>query len=151
MIFRLCRSVDCTERGGKQVTGCIQSFMLPWKPRKRHIWPVSQNLSPVNFLPAKFQLVSCNLSVALIWQMTYTHKLPKLCSATFSTTTRPSHLIVLGLQTVKTNFFSLFWPVKNVDTWQRKNLFGQSTWSGHCPKFILSHVIILRQLCDTQL
>ena len=34
------------------------------------------------FPPAKFQLVSCNLSLAMIWQMTYTHKLPKLCSAT---------------------------------------------------------------------
>ena len=33
------------------------------------------------------------------------------------------------------NFFSLFWPVKNVETWQRKNIFGTSTWSGHCPKF----------------
>ena len=29
-----------------------------------------------------FQLVSGNLSLAIIWQMTYTHKLPKLCSAT---------------------------------------------------------------------
>ena len=26
--------------------------------------------------------MSCNLSLAMIWQMTYTHKLPKLCSAT---------------------------------------------------------------------
>ena len=30
-----------------------------------------------------------------------------------------------------------------------KNVFSGSTWSGHCPKFILSYVIILRQLCDT--
>ena len=29
-----------------------------------------------------FQLVSCNLPLAMIWQVTYTHKLPKLCSAT---------------------------------------------------------------------
>ena len=28
------------------------------------------------------QLVSCNLSFAVIWQMTYTNKLSKLCSAT---------------------------------------------------------------------
>ena len=28
--------------------------------------------------------MSCNLSLALIWQMTYTHKLPKLCSATLN-------------------------------------------------------------------
>ena len=33
---------------------------------------------------AKFQLVSCNLSLAMIWQMTYTLKLPNLCSATLS-------------------------------------------------------------------
>ena len=26
--------------------------------------------------------MNCNLSFAMIWQMTYTHKLPKLCSAT---------------------------------------------------------------------
>ena len=56
--------------------------MLPWKLRKRRILPVSQNLSPLYFSLAKFQLVSCNLSLAIIWQMTYTQKLPKLCSAT---------------------------------------------------------------------
>ena len=56
--------------------------MLPWKLSKRHILPVSQNLSSVYFSLAKFQLVSCNLSLAMIWQMAYTHKLPKLCSAT---------------------------------------------------------------------
>ena len=51
--------------------------MLPWKLRKRHILPVNQNLSSVYFSLAKFQLVSCNLSLAMIWQMTYTHKLLK--------------------------------------------------------------------------
>ena len=56
--------------------------MLPWKLRKRQILPVSQNLSLVCFSLAKFQLVSCNLSLAIIWQMTYTQKLPKLCSPT---------------------------------------------------------------------
>ena len=56
--------------------------MWPWKQRKRHLLPVSQNLSPVYFSHAEFQLVSCNLSLAMIWEMTYTHKLPKLCSAT---------------------------------------------------------------------
>ena len=34
------------------------------------------------FSLAKFQLVSRNPSLAIICQMTYTHKLPKLCSAT---------------------------------------------------------------------
>ena len=58
--------------------------MLPWKLRKRQILPVNQNLSLVYFPPAKFQLVSCNLSLAMIWQMTYTQKLPKLCSATLT-------------------------------------------------------------------
>ena len=53
--------------------------MLPWKLRKHQILPVSQNLSSVYFSPAKFQLVSCNLSLAIIRQMTYTRKLPKLC------------------------------------------------------------------------
>ena len=55
--------------------------MLPWKLQKRQILPVNQNLSSVHFSLAKFQPVSCNLSLAIIWQMTYTHKLPKLCSA----------------------------------------------------------------------
>ena len=73
--------------------------MLPWKLRKRQILPVNQNLSSVYFSLAKFQLVSYNLSLALIWQMTYTHKLPKLCSATLNeieaTTTKiPSSVAV---------------------------------------------------------
>ena len=33
------------------------------------------------FFTCQVQLMSCNLSLAMIWQMTYTHKLPKLCSA----------------------------------------------------------------------
>ena len=56
--------------------------MLPWKLRKRQILPVNQNLLSVYFSLAKFQLVSCNLSLAMVWHMTYTHKLLKLCSAT---------------------------------------------------------------------
>ena len=56
--------------------------MLPWKLQKGQVLPVSQNFSSVYFSLAKFQLVSCNLSLTMIWQMTYTHKLPKLCSAT---------------------------------------------------------------------
>ena len=56
--------------------------MLPWKLRKCQILPVNQNLSSIYFPLAKFQLVSCNSSRAIIWQMTYTQKLPKLCSAT---------------------------------------------------------------------
>ena len=58
--------------------------MLPWKLRKCQILPVNQNLSLIYFLLAKFQLVSCNPSLAISWQMTYTQKLPKLCSATLS-------------------------------------------------------------------
>ena len=61
---------------------CIQSFMLPWKRRNRYILPVDQNLLSVYFSLANFQLVSCNLSLAMIWQITYTHKLPKLSSTT---------------------------------------------------------------------
>ena len=51
--------------------------MLPWKLRKRHILPASQNLLSVYFSLAKFQLVSCNLSLPMIWQRTYTHKTAK--------------------------------------------------------------------------
>ena len=56
--------------------------MLPWKLQKSQFLPVNQNYSSVYFSPAKFQLVICNLFLATIWQMTYTHKLPKLCSVT---------------------------------------------------------------------
>ena len=45
----------------------------------------SITLSSVYFSLAKSQLVSCNLSLATFWQMTYTKKLPKLCSATLIT------------------------------------------------------------------
>ena len=58
--------------------------MLPWKPGNRQFLPVNQNLSSVHFSLANFQLVSSNLSLAMIWQMTYNHKLPKLRSATLS-------------------------------------------------------------------
>ena len=58
--------------------------MLPWKLRKRQSLPLNQNISSVYFSHAKFQLVSCNLSLAMIWQMTHSPKLPKLCSATLS-------------------------------------------------------------------
>ena len=56
--------------------------MLPWKLRKRQNLPVIKNLSSVYFSLTKFEFVSCNLSLPMIWQMTYTHKLPKLCLAT---------------------------------------------------------------------
>ena len=58
--------------------------MLPWKLQKCQILPVNQNLSLVYFSLAKFQLVSCNPSLTIIWQMTYTHKLLKLCAATLT-------------------------------------------------------------------
>ena len=56
--------------------------MSPWKQQKWQILPVSQNLSSIYIPLAKFQLVSSNPSLAIIWQMIYTQKLPKLCSAT---------------------------------------------------------------------
>ena len=38
---------------------------------KTSFLPVNQNLSSMNFSLAKFQLVSCNFSLAMIWQITY--------------------------------------------------------------------------------
>ena len=73
------REILCKLSKSEILKGCIQSFMLPWKLRKRQILSVNQNLSTVYFSLAKFQPVSCNLPLATIWQMTYTHKLPKLC------------------------------------------------------------------------
>ena len=65
--------------------GCIQSFMLPWKLRKRHILPVNQNLSSVS--ACELQPFSCHDLANYIYQEpgrapAYTHKLPDLCSAT---------------------------------------------------------------------
>ena len=40
--------------------GCIQSYMLPWKLRKRQILPVNKNLSSIYFSLAKFQPFSCH-------------------------------------------------------------------------------------------
>jgi len=67
--------------------------MLPWKQRKCQILPVNQNFSSIYFPLAKFQLVSCNPSLAIIWQMTYTQKLPKLCRSAKSGrhTKKPSY------------------------------------------------------------
>ena len=52
--------------------------------RKTSHFTCQQNLSSVFFSRAKFQLLSCNFSLAMIWQITYTHKLPKPCSGTLS-------------------------------------------------------------------
>ena len=74
--------------------------MLPWKQRKHHILPVNQNLSSVYFSLAKPQLVSCNRSLAMIRQMTYSHKLPKLCAATL----RMHILVWMLLQDISDRF-----------------------------------------------
>ena len=50
------------------------------------------------FSLAKFQYVSCNLSFDMIWQMTYTHKLPKQCSATLNNCPDMSASCLLGSQ-----------------------------------------------------
>ena len=90
--------------------GFIQVFMLPWKLRKSHILPVNQNLSHQYFFTCKFQLVSCNLSLAMIWQMTYTHKLPKLCSATLTFLKSPIRTISIKfLQVVITTLYKTGW------------------------------------------
>ena len=65
--------------------------MLPWKLRKRQFLSVNQNLLSVHFSLAKFQLLSSNRSLAMIWQMAYNHKLPKLCSATLSNNDGDGH------------------------------------------------------------
>ena len=88
--------------------------MLPWKLQKRQILPVNQDFSSVYFSLAKFQLVSCNLSLAMIWQMTFTHKLPKLCSATLKQTRRDRPVCKKKLGNYNkcefSNFFVFQWP-----------------------------------------
>ena len=58
-------------------------LMLPWKLRKRQIHLSVKSLTSTFFT---CQVSACELqpfdSLAMIRQMTYTHKLPKLCSAT---------------------------------------------------------------------
>ena len=78
------------------------------KQRKRHILPVDQNLSSVCFLLAKFQLVSCNLSLAMIWQTTYTHKLLKLCPATLNVSVEPraTFTSARGFRYIASNLFT---------------------------------------------
>ena len=80
--------------------------MLPWKLRKRHILPANQHLLSVHFSLAKFQLLSCNLSLAMIWQRTYTHKLPKLCSATLIACLMFHSIFDLLLNTCSWEFFT---------------------------------------------
>ena len=92
--------------------------MLPWKLRKRQILPVNQNLSSVYFSLAKFQLVSCNLSLAMIWQMTYTHKLPKLCSATLKYLLA-FQIPILNIKKTTRFSWTLFQKSKVNDTKQR--------------------------------
>ena len=51
-----------------------------------------QSKSLVYFSLVTFQLVSCNFSLAMVWQITYTHKLPKLCSATLKKSRNTSYV-----------------------------------------------------------
>ena len=94
--------------------------MLQWKLRKRHISPVSQNFSSTYFLIAKFQLVTGNLSLAMIWQMTYTHKLPKLCSATL---TKNVLLIQFALKQ-KMEKSKFFLKTQSPNTFGKMQIFG---------------------------
>ena len=48
--------------------------------------PVHQNLSSVSFSLAKFELLSCNLSLAMIWQMTYSQTAKTVSLGSFDTT-----------------------------------------------------------------
>ena len=112
--------------------------MLPWKLRKRHILPVNQNLSSVYFSLAKFQYVSCNLSLAMIWQMTYTHKLPKLCSATltqYKLLVRKDFSLAINREAAceVTDFFIIFYFIcheiitKNIGKEEKKKWPGDLT------------------------
>ena len=83
--------------------------MLPWKLRKRQVLPDNQNLSSIYFSLAKFQLVSCNLSLAMIWQMTYSDTAKTVFNIFY---VMPETLSVLSL-TLKPFFLPCsFWPPK---------------------------------------
>ena len=89
--------------------------MLPWKLRKRQILPVNQNLSSVYFSFDKFQLVSCNLSLAMIQQIPYPHKLQKMCSATLSIARRDKN----GRELVRQNRAEIEVPTSG--NWCKQN------------------------------
>ena len=83
-------------------------IMLAWKQQKWQILPVTQNLSSIYFPLAKFQLVSSNPSLAIIWQMTYTQKMPKLSSATLiSPCIHPSISVLVSVQKQKWELYFL--------------------------------------------
>jgi len=76
--------------------------MLPWKLRKHQFLPVNQNLSSVHFSLAKFQLVSSNLSLAMIWQMTYKSQTAKTVFSHLKTMIKHrANILVVGLETLK--------------------------------------------------
>ena len=76
--------------------------------KKSHFTCQSKSFKSVFF--HKFQLVSCNLSLAMISQMTYTHKLPKLCSATLTFLKSPIRTISIKfLQVVITTLYKTGW------------------------------------------
>ena len=101
--------------------------MLPWKLRKCQILPVNQNLSSVYFSLAKFQLVSCHVSLAMIWQMTYTHKLPKLCSPTNNTLIFNMKLFQSSINSIDKLNFPVMLHQKAMH-YRRKN-YGQKHYS----------------------
>ena len=84
--------------------------MLPWKLLRHQSLPVNQNLLSVYFSVAKFQLVSWNLSLAMIWQMTYPHKLPKQCSVTLMPT---QFMLKAG---------GIYWPWKTLSSHLNHNI-----------------------------
>ena len=112
--------------------------MLPWKLQKRQILPVNQNFSSVYFSLAKFPLVTWNLPLAMIWQMTHTHKLPKLCSDTLT------HCLRTGLTMNDACWFTSYnnyhkkiidrlsqWPATILKSWLIKSTLQRKTVRNH--------------------
>ena len=97
-----------------------------------HIAMETMKLSSVHFSLAKFQLVSCNLSLAMIWQMTYTHKLPKLCSPTNNTLIFNMKLFQSSINSIDKLNFPVMLHQKAMH-YRRKN-YGQK----HCLWIMLS-------------
>ena len=84
------------------------------------------------FSPAKFQLLSCHISLAIIWQMTYTHKLPKLCSPTNNTLIFNMKLFQSSINSIDKLNFPVMLHQKAMH-YRRKN-YGQK----HCLWIMLS-------------
>ena len=82
--------------------------------------PVNQNPLSVYFSLANFQLMSCNLALAMIWQMTYTYKLPKPYS--FTCTLNRIFCIIYSISIMECNTSMYYLLYAGIGVWSLNKL-----------------------------